>query len=341
MNVTFLIGNGFDLNLGLKTRYTDFYDYFIQHASKGSIILQLMMDDRNKENWSDLELALGEKVKIVGEDKLDSFMDAHEDLDSLLLEYLEEEQSKYSVDKNINEIISELARSLTELKNELTDEEQESFQNTFNAHRSEDFNYSFITFNYTDILDQFIKKAKSGNMDLGSHIDPNGRNHKHLISEVHHVHGTLFEGVVLGVNDETQINNDFFRQQTMFKDVFLKSNINKKMGERRTEHADEIINRSQIICIFGMSMGITDKRWWQKIISWLVSNSDRKLIIFAREDERLLKRKIPTRIIRAKDGIIRNFWEKGRGNNPDAIFEQIRTRIFVIFNSKIFSFPKI
>lgn len=28
MNVTFLLGNGFDLNLGLSTSYKDFYSYY-------------------------------------------------------------------------------------------------------------------------------------------------------------------------------------------------------------------------------------------------------------------------------------------------------------------------
>ena len=28
MNITFLIGNGFDLNLGLKTTYHNFLDYY-------------------------------------------------------------------------------------------------------------------------------------------------------------------------------------------------------------------------------------------------------------------------------------------------------------------------
>ena len=30
MNITFLIGNGFDINLGLKTRYTNFYPYYLE-----------------------------------------------------------------------------------------------------------------------------------------------------------------------------------------------------------------------------------------------------------------------------------------------------------------------
>ena len=30
MNITFLIGNGFDLNLGLATAYSDFVKYYTQ-----------------------------------------------------------------------------------------------------------------------------------------------------------------------------------------------------------------------------------------------------------------------------------------------------------------------
>jgi hypothetical protein len=33
MNILFLIGNGFDLNLGMKTRYVDFYNYYISNTS--------------------------------------------------------------------------------------------------------------------------------------------------------------------------------------------------------------------------------------------------------------------------------------------------------------------
>lgn len=32
MNMLYLIGNGFDLNLGLPTRYSDFLEYYFKHA---------------------------------------------------------------------------------------------------------------------------------------------------------------------------------------------------------------------------------------------------------------------------------------------------------------------
>lgn len=235
----------------------------------------------------------------------------------------------------------ELARSLKEIPNELNTENHNSYQATCDASKNEVINYNFITFNYTNVLDRILDEGKERNIDLGSHLGTNGQTRKHLIGEIHHVHGALMEGVVLGVNDESQINNVILRKNSMFKDIFIKSRINSQMGERRTERADEIIDRSQIICIFGMSIGITDKRWWEKIVSWIMENRNRKLIIYTRGDEKLFKRKIPTRIIIETERVKREFWEKGRGNQNDTIYEQIKSRIFVIFNSNIFSFPMI
>ena len=39
MNITYIIGNGFDINLGLKTRYVDFYKWYV---------------DRNRESTPDV-----------------------------------------------------------------------------------------------------------------------------------------------------------------------------------------------------------------------------------------------------------------------------------------------
>ena len=52
MNITFLVGNGFDLNLKLDTRYTDFYKYYIEHDPKDLLSESIRNDF---EMWSDLE----------------------------------------------------------------------------------------------------------------------------------------------------------------------------------------------------------------------------------------------------------------------------------------------
>lgn len=61
MNIVYLIGNGFDRNLGLKTSYQDFYQYYQQQPSSTEDILKIkqLMKNEPSEFWSDLELALG------------------------------------------------------------------------------------------------------------------------------------------------------------------------------------------------------------------------------------------------------------------------------------------
>ncbi|SUM53556.1 Uncharacterised protein [Staphylococcus epidermidis] len=38
MEITFFIGNGFDLSLGLETRYKDFYDYLTAVDEKNNTL---------------------------------------------------------------------------------------------------------------------------------------------------------------------------------------------------------------------------------------------------------------------------------------------------------------
>ena len=50
MNITFIIGNGFDLNLDLKTKYIDFYNYYFSIESE-------------KKPIQDFKAYLNEKLK--------------------------------------------------------------------------------------------------------------------------------------------------------------------------------------------------------------------------------------------------------------------------------------
>lgn len=41
MTITFLIGNGFDINIGMATRYKDFYKYYVNLPSECDLIESL------------------------------------------------------------------------------------------------------------------------------------------------------------------------------------------------------------------------------------------------------------------------------------------------------------
>ena len=67
MNILYIVGNGLDIQYGLKTKYSDFYEYQLpiykeknSNENYSNIIYDniLIDQDTNWENWSDLELAL-------------------------------------------------------------------------------------------------------------------------------------------------------------------------------------------------------------------------------------------------------------------------------------------
>lgn len=62
MKITFFIGNGYDINLGLKTSYPDFLNWYIKQPSKCSEVEVFKNLIRNNiKYWSDLEKHLVKK----------------------------------------------------------------------------------------------------------------------------------------------------------------------------------------------------------------------------------------------------------------------------------------
>lgn len=98
MNILFLIGNGFDLNLGLKTRYSEFYEYYKSINSQSDSINTLKENiSTNLENWSDLELALGSYTDNIR--SREEFDEIFEDIGDKLADYLQQEENKFDYSK--------------------------------------------------------------------------------------------------------------------------------------------------------------------------------------------------------------------------------------------------
>ncbi len=54
MKVIYIIGNGFDINLGMKTKYSDFYTYYQTINSKSILIKNLTLSPILKTGLSEL-----------------------------------------------------------------------------------------------------------------------------------------------------------------------------------------------------------------------------------------------------------------------------------------------
>ena len=61
MSTLFLIGNGFDLNCGMKTAYRDIYPGYVKEPSESNIIFNFKKSIAEDINtWGDFELAMAE-----------------------------------------------------------------------------------------------------------------------------------------------------------------------------------------------------------------------------------------------------------------------------------------
>ena len=93
MNIVFLIGNGFDMNLGMKTSYAAFYDHYTKTYGSLSKPVNLLMDNiaqyKDTNLWADLEKGLGEfTAKLSSTEEL---REAYFHINDALKDYLRDQ----------------------------------------------------------------------------------------------------------------------------------------------------------------------------------------------------------------------------------------------------------
>ena len=99
--------------------------------------------------------------------------------------------------------------------------------------------------------------------------------------QIIHVHGTVYKDMVLGVNDISQI-----AESTLFEgfdEEYISQIIKQKTNEINGENVDKkvqnILINSDLIYIYGMAIGKTDKLWWRRICNLLKENKNCHLFI--------------------------------------------------------------
>lgn len=284
MNTVFLIGNGFDINLGIPTRYSDFYKkHYSKLKSENNVITNFISEIKeNHQNWSDLELAFGEYTKHINSE--DDFNAIFEHLIDNLADYLEAEEGKFDiarvqVDALLNYIKSPEKTLPFADQNKISD-----FRNYWKD--SNWYNY-LITFNYTSILDNVLD-GKLKNFQLSTHH--NGA--KIFLNGLEHIHGNLVENMVLGVNEVEQVSNSHFRDNINVKENIIKPYCNNAQKHGNDTKCEKLIEKANLICVFGSSIGLTDRFWWNLIGQKISSDkANCKLIIFERVFKTFNKRR--------------------------------------------------
>jgi hypothetical protein len=241
---TLILGNGYDISLGLKTKYSDFINemlapsnQFTVHAAEElrSNNLFHYLVSKSKESWIDAEYELEQYVKekeryidgnkhrltqnsaLEKNEIISKFRLEYDQLKTMLRGYLFQiESDKYRF--NNPNVAKSKALILTE---EFIKIDEECI--------------NVINFNYTNSFE--VLYHRHTRRDLEDHI--------------YYVHGNFDSDIVFGIDDRVEISKDFVFALKSFDKNTLHMNYNTMLYE------------SDIITFFGYSLGKTDESYFK------------------------------------------------------------------------------
>lgn len=240
MKILYLIGNGFDIHVGLKTSYPDFLKYYLDQPASAQVdelgrryINRLKNDiNRNITLWSDFESEFGKYTKNLGklganvyslEDELDIIND---DIREKLSTYIGHEDNRVSFSENASKAFLE---DIISPEKHLRDYERRtiSYQkdNVWNKTANV---IDIISFNYTTTIEHLILDGfpvQSG---------------KFSISEPVHVHGYYNNRMIMGVDNLSQIENEDLKKLPYATDIMVKSQCNHTYGDSHTDQCSRL-----------------------------------------------------------------------------------------------------
>lgn len=158
----FVIGNGFDISHNIPCRYSDFYDYLNENRGDVLEIMERFYSiDSDSDLWSDFEKSLEEDIiydtlsEIVGENVPNLGSDDFSDGDWYNAEIYVEQECEELLE-NIRSGFEEWIESL----------EVSQVNKVYKL----DASAYFITFNYTEVLEQIYKISESNILHIHNKV---------------------------------------------------------------------------------------------------------------------------------------------------------------------------
>ncbi len=277
--ITYFLGNGFDIGLGLNTRYIDFIrSYVIPKPDDSPLVTNFrkyIQQDiiADISTWGDAEKRFGELPfsKFAREANL-SVEQTIRDLDSSFQQelaiYLRREEGRFQIPEDrvsmmMDKMVKRMIWSLSHI--------------IVSGKKLDcgvgDVDLNFITLNYTRTLNRWFARSRNGEQyvkfrdddDMSRVLLGNPRGVK--IGEIRHPHGTLnsYGYRLFGVNDASQIKDVEAKEVCSRYGYLIKTEEDRHTAVGDREGAVNLIERSDILVLLGTSYGTTDRYWWETI----------------------------------------------------------------------------
>lgn len=325
MNVTFLIGNGFDLACGLKSSYPDVYEEYIKQPGQSEVVKKFKEDlIENKKkgqwgNWSDFEMGMAEYAKKFNNEQ--ELIECVNDFKKYLVLHLEKQQDIFQTHWKVvkREHNEELLNYTTACIKEFSLGTAKGLFDRINTKGLiSGYNVNFVNFNYTNVLETILEKNSKG------------------INMVN-IHGSLKENnIMVGVDKEAQMACRF-PLSAKGKRMFIKPYFNNEEDPDKVKYVLNNIKSSDYICAFGLSFGSSDFMWKNAIINWLNGSEDRHLFLYDLDSSNIKEKDVVMCRNIEEDAKINLLEQKGFCKLGDKIFSQIHIPI----GNKIFDYDRI
>lgn len=305
-NIMVLVGNGFDISVLAKykdllesdwktTTYSTFFDYVEKKSLLGEenkIYKRILLDKcvaDIKPNWSDFENTVSELVQesngeTITVQSLEKDLEALQEHFSAFLNSIVTTKLLVRLNKEAQDN-KWASRSLQQFLKDLNiDEDLRYLEFYSNLSNGDLFNYLFVNFNYTELLDNYIFMDKNQfsprvyltsdrnfifngtNISLGCKLfDAIG----YVLSSVIHPHGlqNIPRSMLFGM------------ERPAYNPVESESRLIKSFWGQHDKKYSQYFEDTELFIIYGMSMGKTDSWWFDRIYNRLLESSA-ELIIY-------------------------------------------------------------
>ena len=271
-----IIGNGFDLNVGLRTGYRHFLEGVYMkdgdHSKRRDALIELVGEDprlKNGKYWSDLESLLAFTTSKCPEQISErDFTGIFEEMQKLFVDKVAKEQLRL-ISPLAEEAVSEFWDSIMRVSARMRPRDQQNLPCNLTA--GENITWKFISLNYTTVFDTFLrdaikKKGQEFRRNVGGRVfvDTLSRN-------VLHPHGTISDDsdepeIIFGASSSEQFEAKDFTSFELLNELWVKPNKNREIyGNENTERLSECISNARVILLYGVSLGASDQYIWEMI----------------------------------------------------------------------------
>ena len=336
MKCVFLIGNGFDLSLGLQTNPRTILEKYIDKAknseSPSEKSLAKAILDEGIDRWASFEFQLGRHSSDFAEDQADKYLDQADSFNGFLGNWLFNQESKVSeeyISKNYDNL-----KTLAGFHERLKALNEEAIERLLQNHKSENVVVDLLSFNYTNILKRMYDAIGGKNTVLGNR----NVNSRYLLGDFVFAHESLDEeDIVCGVDRADQLGNAKFRENPAVVNCLVKEEMQTNvLFSNNRRRALQLISTANLICIFGMSLGETDQSWWESIAKRMSDDNTVLLVLFSHRASSPEKNYSPIRDFR----VLTNCQDSFLKYVPESI-EINRDRIIVASSDVVFIMPRI